>query len=386
MGVRKRQHKWWVDFSFNRARYRRPSPENSRAGALAYELVLKQKLARGEPLDPKKKESTFKDFVEVWFESYVKINNKYSEIIGKEKTLRAHLVPYFGRRKLKEITNLDIEKYKADKLASGLAAKTVNNHLGVLHKAFQSAQEWDEANTCPIIKRLRIPPQKYDFLTLAECKMLLSAATGVWRDMLIVALGAGLRFGELIALSWEDIDFTTGDLTIKQAYAMGVLGSTKSNRIRHIPMTRSVRERLYAIRKKEGLVFSSQAGKPFKHNYCRKRLHSICKSAGLRKIGWHALRHTFASHLAQAGANLSAIQGLLGHSDIRTTMRYAHINRTVLQEAISVLDQFAGESRTACHNSVTGPAFATETRKRVRQGKDRNLAWNKGKENQRQLP
>ena len=79
MGVRKRNNKWWVDFCFNRSRFRRPSPENSRAGALAWELVLKQKLARGEPLDPEKEKTvTFKDFARDWFETYVKNNNKHS--------------------------------------------------------------------------------------------------------------------------------------------------------------------------------------------------------------------------------------------------------------------------------------------------------------------
>ena len=93
MGARKRNNKWWVDFCFNRSRYRRPSPENSKAGALAWELVLKYKLARGEPLDPEKKKiPAFRDFAWDWFETYAKNNNKHSEIISKETILRVHLV------------------------------------------------------------------------------------------------------------------------------------------------------------------------------------------------------------------------------------------------------------------------------------------------------
>jgi integrase len=358
MGVRKRNNKWWVDFCFNRSRYRRPSPENSRAGALAWELVLKQKLARGEPLDPEReKTTTFKDFAQDWFETYVKNNNKHSEILSKEKILRVHLIPYFGSMKLDEIKNLDIEKYKAKKIQGKLSPKTINNHLTVFRKACQCALDWGAAKACPTVKRLKTPSQKYDFLTPEECRNLLAAADEIYRDMIMVALGTGLRFGELIALSWEDVDFKTGDLTIRQSYAMGVLGSTKSDRIRHIPISDSVRHTLYRMRKDDGFVFTDTEGNPLNQCRCVYRLYAICKKAGLRKIGWHTLRHTFASHLVQAGANLGAIQGLLGHSDIRTTMRYAHINRAALREAIGILDKVGIECENDCHNSVTIPTF-----------------------------
>ncbi len=359
MGVRKRNKKWWVDFCFNQSRYRRPSPHNSKDGALAYESVLKQRLARGEPLDPPEEEKapTFKAFARNWLETYVKNNNKHSEIVTKEVILRVHLVPFFGSMRLDEIRNLHIEKYKARKLTEGLSAKSINNHLTVLRRSLRSAQEWDLARSYPVIKKLRTPPQKYDFLTPEECRQLVDAANGIWRDMIVVALGTGLRFGELIALNWEDVDFTNRELTIRQACVWGVIGSTKSNRIRHIPMSDSVRNTLYKMGRKNGFVFADAGGNPPKHHICITRLRAICRKAGLRKIGWHTLRHTFASHLAQRGANLSAVQGLLGHSDIRTTMRYAHINRAVLREAIAILDQAAGPYERNCHNSVTIPGF-----------------------------
>jgi integrase len=287
----------------------------------------------------------------------VKNNNKYSEILSKEKILRVHLVPYFGGMDLNEINNLDIEKYKAQKKQVGLSAKTINNHLTVLRKAFQCALDWGAVKTCPTVKRLKTPQQKYDFLTQEECRDLFAAADGIYRDMIMVALGTGLRFGELIALSWEDVDFKIGELTIRQSYAMGVLGSTKSDRIRHIPISDSVRHTLYRIRKDKGLVFTDTQGNPLNQCQCVYRLYAICKKAGLRKIGWHTLRHTFASHLVQAGANLVAVQGLLGHSDIRTTMRYAHINRAALREAIGILDGIGGPAGNYCHNSVTIPTF-----------------------------
>ena len=340
MGVRKRYNKWWVDFSFGRTRYRKVSPENSKKGAEAYEIVLKQRLARGESID--KVEETkilFKDFAADWFQTYVKSNNKHSEIISKEKILRVHLLPFFGRCNLDSITNLNVEKYKARKIEEKLNPKTINNHLTVLHKSLQCALEWGIIKSCPITKKLKTPPQKFDFLSEEESRQLINSANGIMRDMIVVALETGLRFGELIALTWEDVNFVQHELIIRQAFALGVLGSTKSNKIRHIPMTPSVYEILKGREKDKSFVFPSLNGTPLDQSRSIKRLYRICENAGLRKIGWHVLRHTFASHLAQAGANLVAIQNLLGHSDIHTTMRYAHINSSLLRDAIDSLNK-----------------------------------------------
>lgn len=68
------------------------------------------------------------------------------------------------------------------------------------------------------------------------------------------------------------------------------------------------------------------------HRRADVALRRRCKWADLRPIGWHVLRHTFASHLAMNGRSLKEIQELLGHSDIRQTMRYAHLTPGVKQE------------------------------------------------------
>lgn len=338
MSIRKRGDKWWVDFKFNRTRYRKPCPDNTRAGAQAYETLLRYKLARGEPLETKENKTTFKEFAANWFQTYVKNNNKYSEVISKEMILRVHLVPYFGSRKIADIGSLDVEKYKAKKLAEKLSPKTINNHLTVLRKSLQCGFEWDLLKVSPLIKRLKTSPSQYDFLTIEECRQLIVAAEGSWNEMIRVVLETGLRFGELIALTWEDVEFNKNMLTVRQAFAEGVLGSPKSNQIRYIPLSESVIEVLRNKNRGKGYIFADVNGAPLKQTACIKKLHRICRKAGIRTIGWHCLRHTFASHLAQAGANLVAIQGLLGHSDIRTTMRYAHINDGALREAIGILN------------------------------------------------
>jgi len=86
-------------------------------------------------------------------------------------------------------------------------------------------------------------------------------------------------------------------------------------------------------------IFCKEDGSMFTKNESKHPLWRACKRAGLRSIGWHALRHTFASHLAMRGVPLKAIQELLGHSTIEMTMRYAHLSPTVKRDAVAQLDR-----------------------------------------------
>src|SRR5436190_19232206 len=122
MAVRKIKNSWWVDFAFAYTRYRKRSPVNSRAGALDYEIFLRQKLARGESLETSmgsQQDHTFEQFASKWFEDYVQTNNKYSEQRTKKYVLSASLVPFFGTMPIRNITAHTIERYKAQEMTKG---------------------------------------------------------------------------------------------------------------------------------------------------------------------------------------------------------------------------------------------------------------------------
>ena len=340
MGVYKINKSWWVDFRFARTRYRKRSPINSREGSKDYEALLRQKLARGEGIDEEKKQTQeiFSKFAWHWFDVYVKNNNKHSEIISKESILRVHLVPYFGKFSLEQIDNQLVEKYKQEKMKTKLKSKSINNHLTVLKKCLETACEWKLLKNTPRIKLLKTPPQKFDYLTIHECEMILNNSIDDLKDMIILGLNTGLRFGEIIALSWEDVDLNKRMLSINKSISKGLLGSTKSNKNRYIPMSPPAYEMLRSREKKNGFVFTNIKGDALEQvKYC-KLLHRACERANMRKIGWHTLRHTFASHLAQKNISIKAVQELLGHSDIKTTMRYAHLGISELRSAVEILN------------------------------------------------
>src|SRR5260370_40064134 len=143
MAVRLIKKSWWVDFTANGMRYRKRSPQNLRAGALAYEATLRQRLARGETIDRSthvtEQEQGFERFAKQWFEEYVIPNNKYSEQRTKHYLLKAFLIPFFGKMQIARITAHDIERYKAHESKNGVTNKTLKNRLTVLNKCLATA-------------------------------------------------------------------------------------------------------------------------------------------------------------------------------------------------------------------------------------------------------
>lgn len=355
MSTYKDRKTWWISIRHNNIRYRKRSPENSKAGAEAFEAVLRQKLARGEPMEnvAETQAPLFKEFAQQWYETYVVVHNKYSEQRNKRIVLSGQLVPFFGAIRLNDISSLKIEQYKMNALSRGLSPKTVNNQLGILGKCLRDAQQWQLIKTVPIIKKLRVPPARFDFLTPLESNRLLEIIDDpFWHLMVLLALKTGLRLSELKGLKWEDVDLDRKMLAVRRGIVRDVVGSPKSNRERHIPLTQQVVEALQKRPVKVGWVFSLRNGTHMQHGAPEKAMKRMYKAAGLRKIGWHTLRHTFASHLVGRGVNVKAVQDLLGHADIQTTMRYAHLAPSELRTAIDVLEPQRGS--TTAQNEKNG--------------------------------
>jgi integrase len=110
------------------------------------------------------------------------------------------------------------------------------------------------------------------------------------------------------------------------------LDKTKSNKKRQVPINDTLTELFKTIRKKQGLTSE------YVFVYQSKRIKDVMKRAGILDANFHTLRHTFASHFVMRGGSLKALQEMLGHSNIKTTMRYAHLSQEHKKEAVKLLD------------------------------------------------
>jgi integrase len=334
--------KWGVDFRtrIDNKRHRINSPENTRRGAEAYLLLMQQKMARGEPLFAKKENNqpTFKEFSAEWFSAYVLSTNKPSDQSTKESILRVHLIPWFGNSKLQDITTYQVEQYKAEKVKNKLCAKTVNNHLAVLSKCLNCAVDWNKIDKIPKIKRLPVNPVSINFLSPLESNKLINDhSEPLWNDMILLALRTGMRAGEICGLEWKDIDMQNKIISVTKSLVRGVLGTPKNGKIRHIKISNDLYAMLSKRQRSNGRVFQTDQG-DVDYYKSLKGLRRICKRVGIKKISWHILRHTFASTLVAEGIPLPVVQQLLGHADIKMTMRYTHLAPSATFDAINSLE------------------------------------------------
>ena len=121
--------------------------------------------------------------------------------------------------------------------------------------------------------------------------------------MILTGLGAEMRQGELLARRWDDVDLVAGRITVRQNLVRGVIGTPKSGKGREMPLSNAALRALRAHRHLRGeVVFCNGDGDCFKKNECKHPLWRACKRARLHRVGWHVLRHTFASHLVMKGA------------------------------------------------------------------------------------
>lgn len=344
MAVRKMRKSWWVDFRWRHVRYRKRSPLNTKWGAETYEVTLRTALARGEDVNMVVFRSiTFEEFSTRWFQTHVCTSNKPSDQRAKRSILKRHLLPVFGKLPLSQIRKSTIEEFKARQVRVGLNRKSINNHLAVLSKCLRSALEWDVIGSVPRIGMLKTTPPTIDVLDHEELSKLLDDdSEPMWNTMIRLALKSGLRRGELIAIQWRDIDFIHRKLAVQRSIVDGIVGTPKNGRTRYVPLLENTIADLERLRlpqsTAEDYVFQSR-GRSLSGEQMSSALSRICKRLSIRRIGWHKLRHTFATELAARGVPLHVVQELLGHSTITMTMRYAHVAPSMLHDAVARLEE-----------------------------------------------
>ncbi|MDG5765961.1 site-specific tyrosine recombinase XerD [Balneolales bacterium ANBcel1] len=258
---------------------------------------------------------------------------RYLSFIGRD----------IGLQELAGITLDHIEKYLEELMALNLAVSSLSRNISSIRGFHQFAvmERWSPANPAELVELPRKNRKLPDVLDQEEVAALLEAPdrTDVlgMRDAAILELmyATGIRASETINLENEQL--------VSELQLLRVIG--KGNRERMVPVggmaLRAIAEYLKKSRPlllRSGTdsgnrMFLSYRGKPLSRMSLWHIVTGAAKEAGLRKaIHPHTLRHSFATHLLEGGADLRAVQEMLGHVSIMTTEIYTHIDRSFLEE------------------------------------------------------
>jgi len=347
---------WWYDFHIRGERYRKAVPEaRTKWQAEHAEVKAKEAVFTGRyGGDPSN--ITLKEFVEKVYLVWAKTEKRSWK---NDDSRSKPILTYFKNKKMREISKFHVEQYRKARRASSngrggnRAPASVDREIQLLSKIFSLAIERGEveANPCKGIKMLNKGNTVIRYLTPDEEGRLLPVLTGRRRhllDIVIIDLHTGMRRTEILTLHTRQIDFIRGSVEVIE---------TKNGRPRSVPMHQALRPILQRLVEKAGpsgyLFENPKTGKPIRDvkTGWRLALHDA-KIEGLRL---HDLRHSFGTRAIDGGAPLSAVKEVMGHMDIRTTMRYVHATDEGKRRAVE-----AAACGRVKSESVTNPSHTLE--------------------------
>lgn len=283
----------------------------------------------------------FEDFAETWLTGKRSIGLSLSTIDNYERNLKCHIYPAVGKSDIKKITKQDLEKFQLH-LSKDHNAKGTNHIMTVLKAILSEAvkEGYLIRNPSMGLKKLSEDSNVEAYWTKSEIDQFLRANfKNPFYDLFLVALNTGMRRGEMAGLKWDRIDFSLNQITISRTRDVdGLRERTKTKLKRVIPMNQLVRMtllKLFQARKGSEFVFVNEDDSPFAVHHTYRDFAKAQAAAKIsNKIRFHDLRHTFASQFMMNNGNVFDLQKILGHTDIKMTMRYAHYSPEHLQKAM----------------------------------------------------
>jgi integrase len=349
MGLYRRGPTWWISFSYRGKQVRHSTEtDDKKLAEKIYHKVMTE-VVEGKWFDRQQGTQTFAEMMERYMKEHSSVKKRST---SRDEVSLKHLLPFFGPLALREIRPANISQYKADRLAAKAAPATLNRELALMKHAFTlSIKEWGWAKENPVkmVSMEKEAPHKDRWLTDDEEKRLLAACPGWLRDIVVFAVDTGCRRGEILSLSWKQLDLQKG---------VAIIFGKKTSEWRGVPLTRRLRDVLpvkQAPQKvqslRDDLVFCNPAGYSVNIHELRWAFKTALDEAGISNFRFHDLRHTFATRLAQNGVDLFTIQKLLGHTTFATTQRYAHHYTESLRIGINVLDAYAEGRKVREHQN-----------------------------------
>jgi integrase len=323
---------WRYAFRFNKKRYRVKTGlsknESEKAMHAHWEKLRKAELGI-ETAAPVQSVS-FEDFGKEFIEVYSKKKRRAKTTQSHENSIE-HLKGHFGERSLSEITPEMIDRY-VDARTGKVSSATINREVACLKTMMKMALRWGRIRVNPAagIEKLSEPERPFRILSDDEISRLIASANTDLKRLLIIALNTGMRKNEILSLKWADVKFEGAYITVRAE-------NSKSKRARNVPMNAAVLEAFRKLPKwsRVYVFMNEETGRQIRD--FRTSFLGACKKAKIKGLRIHDLRHTAASKMIAAGVNIVVVSKILGHSDIKITMKYCHATPEDMQLGVDRL-------------------------------------------------
>lgn len=245
--------------------------------------------------------------------------------------------PYFKYQPIENIKPMSIEAFRSG-LTKDLSTKSVNNCVNLLFSIFRKGQEWGIVDSNPVrIRALKVANQKFSWWDKKEdiTSFLESSKHSRYHVAFRLALECGLRLGEIVGLSKKDISFSRNQLHIHRQWIdkLSSYGPTKGRKERIVsfhpssPLKALLQEAVEKSSHSEAIFVTPKGERVSARKLAGHHFKKEVVRAKVPLIRFHDLRHTFASWYMIEVGDIWSLKGILGHVDVQTTQRYAHLSQ-----------------------------------------------------------
>lgn len=356
-GLYKRGNIWWLCYKGLNGEFVRKSSGSSKFADAEYKRSIEVKNAK-EKKEPEKEivDYTFEQLAEKYI-NYVTGLQASAKI--KTYVINAAFLPKFKDKLLKTFNRETSEQLQKDLLNIGLVEGGIDKYISIFKAMFTYAGEHDLVSEAVVKKVHKVkmfnPEGRDRYLSYSEMESLISVCPSHLQPLVITALHTGMRKGEILKLVWSQVDLEHGFFILSASENKKTKASgTKTKKKREIPIDSVLRALLQSAPRhftgqgdsRELVPYVFHDPKTFKpYGDVKTAFHTALKIARIEDCHFHDLRHTFASHYMMNEGTLVDLKDILGHANIKQTMRYAHFSKAHKLKSVSIMDKMPGAVR-----------------------------------------
>lgn len=294
----------------------------------------------------------YKDWLSEWLNNYIRLTSKSATVDKYSGVIKNHILPKFGEYDMDELTPMILQRYIVgltesgnNRTKTGLSSNTVNSIINVLQNSLRTAHALglSKTNSATGLQHPKSAEKKIECFSSQEQSLIVSQILNIDKPHLfgiVLCLYTGLRIGELLALTWSDLDLQSGILNVNKSCHYGKDKSGVFGRIvetpktqsshRQIPLPKQLMPMIKNYKKLSlGEYVVSKKGEPISTRTYQRYFAALLKSLHMPHKCFHALRHTFATRAIECGMDVKTLSEILGHKNATGTLnRYKRTSCT----------------------------------------------------------